>query len=323
MAKGSPEGGAAGALVLHTERSDKGPSETPFHDPSPMACERPRRGMHWQHEDGSLSPVRCGSPNLCRYCSWLTALENAYVVRLDAEMCCPRIGFTLTTKAAVTPPATFRNDVAYVFKTLRREPWACEARYLGQIEFTTGQGRRSGGARRIHQHGLLKDVDPARAADCGELMKRVWSRVTGAHRVEAHELLRPAGAMAYLVNHHQKEAQTPPRGWSGKRLRPSKGYYEIPAPELRERARAALADKRVRAAVEKSLSSHEAWESLDGQEQADAFASVLDVAMHYPSPVLVRTAALPVDFDVDADGHMSPTKWERTVLGPLHEDDAA
>jgi len=45
-----------------------------------------------------------------------------------------------------------------------------------------------------------------------------------------------AGAMAYLVNHHQKQAQTPPRSWSGKRLRPSKGYYEIPAPQLRELA---------------------------------------------------------------------------------------
>jgi hypothetical protein len=200
-----------------------------------MCCERPRKGMRWQHEDGSLSPVRCGSPNLCRYCSWLTALENAYVVRLDAEMTCPRIGFTLTTKAAVTPPATFRKDVEQVFRSLRREPWAKDARYLGQIEFTTGNGRGSGGARRIHQHGLLKDVDPARAADCGELMKRVWLGRTGAHRVEAHELFRPAGAMAYLVNHHQKQAQTPPRGWSGKRLRPSKGYYEIPAPQLRSR----------------------------------------------------------------------------------------
>lgn len=175
--------GGAAALVLHTERSDT--------RAVPEGCERPRRGLRWQHEDGSLRPVRCGSPNLCRYCSWLTALENAYVVRIDAEMCCPRIGFTLTTKAAVTPPVTFRQDVAYVFKVLRREPWAREARYLGQIEFTTGSGENSGGARRIHQHGLLKDVDSARASDCGELMQQVWSRVTGAHRVEAHELWRP------------------------------------------------------------------------------------------------------------------------------------
>lgn len=283
--------------------------------------------MMWQHDDGSLSPVRCGSPNKCRYCSWLTALENAYVVRLDAEMVCPRIGFTLTTRAAKTAPETFARDVSETFRVLRREPWAKNARYLGMVEFTRGATRQSGGHRRIHQHGLLKDVAPERSADCAELMLRVWLPRTGAHRVEAHELHRPAGAMAYLVNHHQKEAQTPPPGWSGKRLRPSIGsklvapYYELPAPELRERARGALADKRIRAAVEKSLTSHEAWDCLDHEEQGEAFGRSLDAAMDYPAPMLVRTAALPVEFDLDGDGFMAPTRWERTVLGPVHEDD--
>src|SRR3954463_7628097 len=152
------------ALVLHTERSDAGPTTRVDGVGQLKGCERPRKGLAWQHADGRLTPVRCGAPNLCRYCSWMVALENAVVVRKDAEMCLPEIGFTLTTAAARVPAATFRRDVEQVFKALRREPWARGARYLGQIEFTTGKGARSGGHRRIHQHGLLKDVDRSRAA---------------------------------------------------------------------------------------------------------------------------------------------------------------
>lgn len=275
--------------------------------------------MSWRHEDGSLTPVRCGSPNLCLYCSWLTAIENAYVVRIDAEACCPRIGFTLTTRAAVTPPATFRRDVSETFRALRRQPWASDARYLGQIEFTSGNGSKASGARRIHQHGLLKDVDPARAPDVAELMKRVWLGRTGAHRVEAHELHRPAGAMAYLVNHHQKQAQTPPRGWQGKRLRPSKGYYEQPAPQLRQLARAALADKRLRAAVVKTLGAEECWHDVDADVQADVLGQALDDARDYPSPVLVKTMDVPNAFGADG----LPSAWRTEVVGPMHVQAAA
>lgn len=315
-AEADPAGGEA-ALVLHTERSASGPL--------PAGCERPRKGRAWRHEDGSLTPVRCGSPNLCRYCSWLTALENAYVVRIDAEACCPRIGFTLTTKAAVTAAATFRRDISETFRALRRQPWARDARYLGQIEFTTGEGKCSGGYRRIHQHGLLKDVDPARAPDVAELMKRVWLGRTGARRVEAHELRRPAGAMAYLVNHHQKQAQTPPRGWSGKRFRPSnpsetrRGYFEQPVTQLREQASAQLADKRMRATVAKMLGADESWQDVDADVQADVLGQALDDARDHPPPVLVKTMHVPQAFGADG----LPSAWRTEVVGLVHDSEAA
>jgi hypothetical protein len=247
----------------------------------------------------------------------MTALENAVVVRMDAEICLPEIGFTLTTKAAHTSNEDFRVAAAEAFRVLRRQPWAREARYLGQIEHTTGEGTRAGGARRIHQHGLLKDVARERAADVGEVLKRPWLRMTGAHRVEAHELHRPAGAIAYLVNHHQKSAQTPPRGWSGKRLRPSKGYYERPILEMREEARGRLADDRLKHAVTEALSQSGAWDVLD-DEVADAMADALHCAAAANPPELVRTARLPQTFGDDG----LPASWAVEVLG-LVSDDAA
>jgi hypothetical protein len=271
--------------------------------------------MAYLHDDGRLTPVACGSPNKCRYCSWTVAVENAWVVRQDAEICLPEVGFTLTTKAAHTAPARFRQDVAWAFKSLRREPWARDARYLGQIEFTTGEGKRSGGARRIHQHGLLKDVDRSRSADAGEVLRRAWLPRTGAHRVEAHELHRPAGAIAYLVNHHAKTAQRPPAGWSGKRLRPSKGYYERPITELREEARAYLADKRTRAAVERLLLEENAWDALPELDEVDALVDELhDEARNAGPPLLVRTQRVPTDFDSEG----LPSAWATEVVGTVH-----
>jgi hypothetical protein len=240
------------------------------------------------------------------------------VVRNDSEACLPQIGFTLTTRSATTPPATFRRDVEKSFRALRRQPWAKHARYLGQIEFTTGKGARSGGARRIHQHGLLKDVDREHAADVGEILRRVWKERTGAHRVEAHELHRPAGAIAYLVNHHQKSAQTPPRGWSGKRLRPSKGYYERPIGELREEARAYLADDRHRHAVQAVLERCGAWDELDPWTLEDITEEWSLRAAANP-PELVRTASLPVAFDADG----LPAAWELQSLGAVEDERAA
>jgi hypothetical protein len=259
-------------------------------------------------------PLRCGASNRCLYCSWLTALENATVVALDSADCLPQVGFTLTTRAAKTEPAVFRDDVRLAFRALRRR-WP-DARYLGQIEFTTGEGERSGGHRRIHMHGLLKGVPRAAAPEVAAVARRVWHARTGAHRVEAHELHRPAGAIAYLVNHHQKTAQRPPAGWRGKRLRPSKGYYERPAAELREQARAVLADKRIAAAVDAMLSEAGAWEQLGGSDHAyqQLHADVVEQAAAAGPPVLVRYADLPVEWSE----HGEPLRRERTALEVVH-----
>jgi hypothetical protein len=275
--------------------------------------------MAFQHDDGRLTPVACGCPNLCRWCSWRVALENAVVVKTDAELCLPEIGFTLTTKAAKTPPATFRRDVSETLRVLRREPWAKDMRYLAQIEFTTGEGSRSGGARRIHLHGLAKDVARERAPDVAEVAKRVWLPRTGAHRVEAHELHRPAGAIAYLINHHAKTAQTPPRGWSGKRLRPSKGYYEQPITSLREHARAVLANKAAEKTVDRWLADANAWEALDGDEFYALRDELLERSEVAGAPLLVRTQRVPVAFGDDG----LPTEWTTEVVGLVEDERAA
>jgi hypothetical protein len=268
--------------------------------------------------DGTLIPLRCGASNRCAYCSWLVALENALVVRADAAECLPQLGFTLTTRAAQTPAERFRRDVEQAMKALRREPWACDARYLGQIEHTTGHGTRSGGARRIHQHGLMKDVDRDRAADVAEVLRRVWLSRTGAHRVEAHELHRPAGAIAYLVNHHQKTAQAPPKGWSGKRFRPSKGYFERPIVQLREEARVLLRDRRVEAAIAATLEDAGAWDVIeDGPLMDEIVGAAVQRAAENP-PELVRVQRIPTSFGDDD----LPSAWETQVLGPVRDEDA-
>jgi hypothetical protein len=272
--------------------------------------------MAYQHEDGRLTAVSCGCPNLCRYCSWRVALENAVVVKMDAEIRLPEIGFTLTTKATHTAPATFRNDVRLAFRALRRR--FPGAQYLGQIEFTTGEGTHSGGARRIHQHGLLKGVPRERAEEVGAILREVWHQRTGAHRVEAHELHRPAGAIAYLVNHHQKSAQTPPKGWSGKRLRPSKGYYEHPIAAMRERAKAILSAKVAEAEVDRWLDEANAWEALDPCEYDSLRDELLERAST-AAPVLVRTMRVPSAFGEDG----LPSEWTVEVVGLVEDERAA
>jgi hypothetical protein len=70
------------------------------------------------------------------------------------------------------------------------------------------------------------------------------------------------GAIAYLALHHNKMEQRPPRGWSGKRFRPSRGYFNRPVAELRAEAGVLMRDRR----IERQLI--EAWNVLDGFDGA-------------------------------------------------------
>src|SRR4051795_2684061 len=129
----------------------------------PGGCERPRQGMAFQTPDGRLVPLRCGSPNLCSYCAFMSAALDGMMGLLDAlENSAPTIPLTVTTQKAHTEPQDFRRDVEQLFKAIRRR--APEVEYLGRIEFTTGKGRRSGGHRRIHQHTLVKGLDVCTAS---------------------------------------------------------------------------------------------------------------------------------------------------------------
>lgn len=75
--------GAAGALVTTRDKSDA---------EQPWRCENPSKSVMWRDGSGRLFPVRCGASNRCWYCAYLIAVENAMVVRLDAEIEPPNVG---------------------------------------------------------------------------------------------------------------------------------------------------------------------------------------------------------------------------------------
>jgi hypothetical protein len=222
-------------------------------------CERPSRYAGWLLADGRVVPARCGAPNKCAYCAYQATIENAIVVQLDAERFGhPRLGGTLTTVDPQHSMAAFRRDTEKAIKALRGRVEGLQ--YLGMVEWTTGRGVRSGGARRVHQHLLLKGADPSLCDELESCLRDVWSARTGASRVELRELRSPAGATAYLIHHHRKREQSPPPGWSGKRMRPSRGYYGCPVSDLRAEAQQLLRSKRLRRVARRLVQ----WDALDG-----------------------------------------------------------
>ena len=224
-----------------------------------FACENPSRYAGWLMPDGRIVPARCGASNRCGFCAYQRVIENALVVKLDAELGGhPRLGLTLTTVDPHHRAEAFRQDVEQLFKMIRRQ--LPDAQYLGMVEHTTGRGAKSGGHRRLHQHALVKNVLPSEGEALEPAVREFWRRRTGADRVEFRELRSAAGATAYLIHHHHKTEQAPPKGWRGKRMRPSKGYYAAPVSELREQARSMLSSKRLRRAVNRAV----CWEELEG-----------------------------------------------------------
>jgi hypothetical protein len=252
----------AAPLVKHGERSPR-----PSFEARDTVCERPMQRMVWLAPDGSIAPVRCKATNKCAGCAMIQAFENALVVRLDAldGERFPTWGLTTTTRTPGFEQARLRKCEELLYRQLRRE-YGSQVQYLGFVEFTSGRAGTSGGFRRPHVHHLVKGL-PRPSADMQvELEGRVselWFRYTrDAWRVDCRPLRTPMGAIAYLALHHHKMEQRPPKGWSGKRFRPSRGYFNRPVGELREEARALLADKRIERAL------IEAWDVPDGFDAA-------------------------------------------------------
>lgn len=252
----------------------------------PSFCDTPARGVMWRHADGSYSPVRCGRSNSCAYCAWLTTAENMLVVALDARERMPRHGITLTTRDPDFDQARFRVVVAQWIRWLRKE---FPVQYLALMEWTSGKSATSGGCRRMHQHTLVKGIpDDADLDQVWREGKRRWEKLTGAHRIEVRELRKPAGAIAYLVAHHNKTEQAPPDGWSGKRFRPSKGYFTRPVPQLREQVRMT----RSRAVAMYKLTSQLAEQDLDLSDFGEDVLEQLLAGASTP-PELVQVKQLP------------------------------
>lgn len=290
------------ALVLYTDKSPP--------DPVWGTCERPRKGLFFQLPDGRLLTVRCGSPNKCGYCAFMSAAEDGMMVLQDAlEGEAPRVALTLTTARARTSPAVFRRDVEHVFRAIRRR--ADDAEYLGRIEFTTGKGTRSGGHRRIHQHTLLKRIDPTTADEIKDDIVFVWRNRTDAHRVELAELRSAAAAAHYLTHHHSKRDQAPSKGWTGRRLRASKGYFGLPGEDRRAYARETLRDRRVERGLRELLALHDVEPGDVEPGWDEVLAGAIERAAEQGVKTrLVRVTKLPTDFDADG----LPCAWEDVVM---------
>jgi hypothetical protein len=214
-------------------------------------------------------------------------------VRLDAAIRCPTVGITTTTRDPDVDHGRLRKAEASLWRALRkRHP---ELQYLGFLEWTTGRHARDR-RRRPHIHHLIKGL-PVEAADELEAeIQRLWKTYTGdAWRCDCRELRTPAGAIAYLSLHHHKMEQAPPPGFKGKRLRPSKKYFEIPIRELRAIAKRQLADGRLAWAVDQTVDAE-----LFGKGEFEADAQLTEAL----ATALRDLARNPLELQLDIAGEV-------------------
>lgn len=200
-------------------------------------------GAAFVFSDGTTAPLRSKASNRCPGCARAAAFENMTMLRMDAEdNSAPRYVLTLTSVRVDFTSKEYGRACQTFWEAFRRR-WGRAIEYCGFIEWTTGEGPRSGGERRMHSHWLIKadglDVDAVQA-----WVSDRWRRLTGAWVVQLAELRHAGGVVGYLALHHEKMEQAPPAGWTGRRLRPSKGYFAEPGDRRRARARAWLAEQR-------------------------------------------------------------------------------
>jgi hypothetical protein len=227
----------AGRLDLHEEVSD----------PRGSGCSRwPEHLRLLNGSTGELVTGRCGSTNLCDYCARLGAVEVSEVLALDAlRGNAPALWVVLTTRTAAVEPRRFYRSREAVWKAVKRR-WP-HAEYAALVEFTTGYGPRSGGARRPHWNLLVKGVPVEDAEALQEVVVRVWCDREDAEPWAQYvgAVSEVGGLMRYVALHFLKESQKPPRGWRGHRFLKSRGYLGRPAAEARAEARSSLRLKRL------------------------------------------------------------------------------
>lgn len=169
------------------------------------------------------------------------------MLRQDAEdNSAPEHVLTLTSRDPVTSAKAYARACATFWQAFRRRWGAVE--YCGFVEWTTGEGPRSGGHRRMHSHWLVKGLAADDLAAVESWVSAEWSKLTGAWVVQLAELRTVGGVVGYLALHHEKLSQAPPSGWSGRRLRPSKGYFAEDGRTRRQRAQLWLREHRWKAA---------------------------------------------------------------------------
>jgi hypothetical protein len=176
----------------------------------------------------------------CPVCAPKKSRETARILKLDAEVDAPAHVLCLTTVDPETTSERFKAGKRAVAKRLRRRGLRFE--WYGHIEFTTGQGRLSGGYRRMHEHAPVKGLDGCDREEIEGLIRETWQTSLPGNpwRVELKELRTVGGLLHYLSMHHGKAPQRPPEAWRGMHHRPSRGYFHRPVKELREEAKAQL-----------------------------------------------------------------------------------
>lgn len=175
----------------------------------------------------------------CDRCDRREAMLLARVMWLDALTRPVEAVATLTTRdpGDSKDADAFRRAMEAVLRAVRRRWSAVE--YCAHIEFTTGEGSRSGGHRRMHAHVLLRGLGGADLADVHRVVSSVWcARMRGTRpEFQPVEAIRSPKKLAhYLAHHHRKAEQRPPDWWAGRRLRPSRGWWSRPIAELRAEA---------------------------------------------------------------------------------------
>lgn len=224
-----------------------------------------------------LVPVRCSSPNRCHYCAVLAARENCEMLALDAGRpgVVPEVWSVLTTRTPTLDLRPFCKGREQVVRALRRR-WPCQ--YVCLLEYTKGYASRSGGKRRPHWNLLLKGVPRSEVDRAAKIIRRVWCQHADARPAAQYvgEIDQGVpGLIRYVAEHFNKEDQTPPKAFRGKRFNPSRGYWngDLSAEQMREQARESLNMQRLikEAAVKHHLYDAAAYEwAIARKEEEDA-----------------------------------------------------
>jgi hypothetical protein len=188
---------------------------------------------------------RCSSPNRCSYCAVMAARENCEMLALDAGRPCtvPEVWSVLTTRTPTLDLRPFCRGREKIVKALRRRWSSCE--YVSLLEYTKGYGSRSGGKRRPHWNLLLKGIPRSDVDRAAEIIRRVWCQHADARPAAQYvgEIDQGVpGLIRYVAEHFNKEDQTPPKAFRGKRFNPSRGYWngDLSAEQMRDQARESL-----------------------------------------------------------------------------------
>lgn len=240
-------------------------------------CSRWPKGLRLRASTGVMVTGRCGASNLCAYCAGMASVVHSEMLAIDAMDEAPAVWMVLTTPRATTDMTAFYDSRRLLVRALKRR--LPELRYLWILEYTTGEGAKSGGRRRPHWNVFLKGVTPEDVPVVRDVVRKVWCAREGASpRAQYVEGVRDRVALTkYTALHFLKESQRPPEGFSGSRVGQSKDYYSRPGWALRQAAETSLRHKR--AVWRANRDGYEGTEALVIAEAAIAAAPTWELVV--------------------------------------------